>query len=113
MAFVEFRDVRKVYTMGEVKVAAVDGMAFDIEQGELVVVVGPSGSGKTTLLNMLGGMDFSSTTWCKTLPRLKTWSWHPRFAKTPFLPPMCWPRWGLRIVWIISPRSFPAANSSA
>ncbi|WP_308855881.1 ABC transporter ATP-binding protein [uncultured Slackia sp.] len=57
MAFVEFRDVRKVYTMGEVKVAAVDGMAFDIEQGELVVVVGPSGSGKTTLLNMLGGMD--------------------------------------------------------
>lgn len=57
MAFVEFRDVRKVYTMGEVKVAAVDGMTFDIEQGELVVVVGPSGSGKTTLLNMLGGMD--------------------------------------------------------
>ncbi len=57
MAFVEFRDVRKIYTMGEVKVAAVDGMSFDIEQGELVVVVGPSGSGKTTLLNMLGGMD--------------------------------------------------------
>lgn len=57
MAFVEFRDVHKIYTMGEVKVAAVDGMTFDIEQGELVVVVGPSGSGKTTLLNMLGGMD--------------------------------------------------------
>ncbi len=57
MAFVEFRDVRKVYRMGEVEVAAVDGMSFDIEQGELVVVVGPSGSGKTTLLNMLGGMD--------------------------------------------------------
>ena len=57
MAFVEFRDVRKIYQMGEIKVAAVDGMSFDIEQGELVVVVGPSGSGKTTLLNMLGGMD--------------------------------------------------------
>ena len=57
MAFVEFRDVHKVYRMGEVEVAAVDGMSFDIEQGELVVVVGPSGSGKTTLLNMLGGMD--------------------------------------------------------
>ena len=57
MAFVEFRDVHKIYQMGEVQVAAVDGMTFDIEQGELVVVVGPSGSGKTTLLNMLGGMD--------------------------------------------------------
>ena len=57
MPFVEFDDVRKVYTMGEVEVAAVDGMSFTIEQGELVVVVGPSGSGKTTLLNMLGGMD--------------------------------------------------------
>ena len=57
MAFVEFRDVCKVYRMGEVEVAAVDGMSFDIEQGEFVVVVGPSGSGKTTLLNMLGGMD--------------------------------------------------------
>ena len=57
MAFVEFKDVRKIYTMGEVKVAAVDGMSFEIERGELVVVVGPSGSGKTTLLNMMGGMD--------------------------------------------------------
>ena len=57
MAFVEFKDVRKIYTMGEVQVAAVDSMSFEIEQGELVVVVGPSGSGKTTLLNMMGGMD--------------------------------------------------------
>ncbi|MCI8468801.1 MAG: ABC transporter ATP-binding protein [Eggerthellaceae bacterium] len=57
MAFVEFRDVRKVYHMGEVEVAAVDGMSFGIERGELVVMVGPSGAGKTTLLNMLGGMD--------------------------------------------------------
>ena len=57
MAFVEFRDVCKIYQMGEVKVAAVSGMSFEIEQGEFVVVVGPSGAGKTTLLNMLGGMD--------------------------------------------------------
>lgn len=61
MAFVEFRDVRKVYRMGEVEVAAVDGMTFDIERGELAVVVGPSGAGKTTLLNMLGGMDSCSS----------------------------------------------------
>ncbi len=61
MAFVEFRDVCKIYQMGEVKVAAVSGMSFDIEQGEFVVVVGPSGAGKTTLLNMLGGMDSCTT----------------------------------------------------
>ncbi len=57
MAFVEFRDVTKTYRMGDVEVDAVHGMEFDIEQGELCVVVGPSGAGKTTLLNMLGGMD--------------------------------------------------------
>ena len=57
MAFVEFRDVRKVYRMGEVEVAAANGMNFTFEEGEFVVIVGPSGAGKTTLLNMLGGMD--------------------------------------------------------
>lgn len=57
MAFVEFRNVRKVYQSGEVKVEAVRGVDFTIEEGELVVIVGPSGAGKTTVLNMLGGMD--------------------------------------------------------
>ncbi|MCH4184226.1 MAG: ABC transporter ATP-binding protein [Eggerthellaceae bacterium] len=57
MAFVEFKDVRKLYHMGEIEVAAADGMTFSIERGEFVVIVGPSGAGKTTLLNMLGGMD--------------------------------------------------------
>ena len=61
MAFVEFRDVSKVYQMGEVQVAAVRDMNFDIEQGEFVVIVGPSGAGKTTLLNMLGGMDTATS----------------------------------------------------
>ena len=57
MAFVEFRDVCKTYRMGSVEVHAVSGMSFDIEEGELCVIVGPSGAGKTTVLNMLGGMD--------------------------------------------------------
>jgi putative ABC transport system ATP-binding protein len=43
--------------MGEITISAVDGISFEIEKGELAVIVGPSGAGKTTLLNMLGGMD--------------------------------------------------------
>ncbi|MGN8689228.1 ABC transporter ATP-binding protein [Atopobiaceae bacterium HCP3S3_F7] len=61
MAFVEFRDVTKTYRMGDVEVRAVDGMTFDIERGELAVIVGPSGAGKTTVLNMLGGMDLATS----------------------------------------------------
>lgn len=57
MTFVKFRNVSKVYQMGEVRVAAVEGMNFDIERGEFVVIVGPSGAGKTTVLNVLGGID--------------------------------------------------------
>ena len=57
MAFVTLKDVYKRYHVGEVTINASDGMTFDIEKGELAVIVGPSGSGKTTVLNMLGGMD--------------------------------------------------------
>lgn len=47
----------KRYKMGEITINASDGISFDIEKGELAIVLGPSGSGKTTVLNMLGGMD--------------------------------------------------------
>ena len=57
MSFVEFKDVYKRYRMGDVVIAAADGVTFQIEEGEFVVIVGPSGAGKTTVLNMLGGMD--------------------------------------------------------
>lgn len=57
MPFVEFKNVYKRYKMGEVTINASDGVDFEIEKGEFVVIAGPSGAGKTTVLNMLGGMD--------------------------------------------------------
>ncbi|NCB50850.1 MAG: ABC transporter ATP-binding protein [Clostridia bacterium] len=55
--FIHFENVRKVYTMGEVEIEALRDVTFDLEKGEICVILGPSGAGKTTLLNILGGMD--------------------------------------------------------
>ena len=56
-AYVQFENVNKVYQMGEVKIEALKNASFEIEKGEICVIVGASGAGKTTLLNILGGMD--------------------------------------------------------
>ena len=61
MAFIEFDKVAKTYQMGEVEINALRDATFEIEKGEIVVIVGPSGAGKTTLLNILGGMDTLSS----------------------------------------------------
>lgn len=59
--YVVLKDVTKVYQMGEVTIKAADGISFEVQKGEFVIVVGPSGAGKTTVLNILGGMDTATS----------------------------------------------------
>ena len=61
MAYIEFKDVVKKYKMGEMEINALNNTSFEIEKGELVVIVGASGAGKTTALNILGGMDSATS----------------------------------------------------
>ena len=59
--YVSLQDVTKTYRMGEITIKAADGISFDVQKGEFVIVVGPSGAGKTTVLNILGGMDVATS----------------------------------------------------
>ena len=61
MSYISVKNLTKIYKMGEVTIKAIDNVSFDIEEGELTVVLGPSGAGKTTILNILGGMDKASS----------------------------------------------------
>ena len=56
-ALIEFKNIIKSYTMGDITINASDGVNFEVKKGEFVVIVGASGAGKTTILNLLGGMD--------------------------------------------------------
>lgn len=61
MSLIEFKNVRKIYKLGEVEIPALDGVDFSIDGGEFVVVLGASGAGKSTILNILGGMDSATS----------------------------------------------------
>ena len=56
-SFITFNNVKKTYKVGDVEINASDGVDFEVNKGEFVVIVGPSGAGKTTILNLLGGLD--------------------------------------------------------
>lgn len=59
--FIQFKDVKKIYKMGEVEIEALAGVDFSIKKGEFVIIAGASGAGKSTILNILGGMDSLSS----------------------------------------------------
>lgn len=55
--FIEFKDVKKIYKVGDVEINALNGVCFTIEKGSFTIIAGASGAGKSTVLNILGGMD--------------------------------------------------------
>ena len=54
---IEVKDLYKLYRVGDERVRALDGVGFEIYEGEFCAIVGTSGSGKSTLLNMLAGLE--------------------------------------------------------
>ena len=54
---IEFRDVSKIYNMGDTVVKAADHISFKINKGEFIAIVGQSGSGKSTCMNIIGCLD--------------------------------------------------------
>lgn len=57
MSFIEIKQSSKIYGSGDQEVRANDQISFQVQEGELTIIVGASGAGKSTLLNILGGMD--------------------------------------------------------
>lgn len=55
--FLTVKDLKKSYGSGSTKVEVLKGINFEVQKGEICVLLGPSGSGKSTLLNIIGGID--------------------------------------------------------
>ncbi|MDR1016471.1 MAG: ABC transporter ATP-binding protein [Coriobacteriales bacterium] len=57
---IEFVDVYKIYQVGDSEVRALDGVSFQVRQGEFASIVGPSGSGKSTTMQIMGCLDLAT-----------------------------------------------------
>ncbi|HEY7827771.1 MAG TPA: ABC transporter ATP-binding protein [Candidatus Limnocylindrales bacterium] len=57
MSLIDLQGVSRIYDLGHVQVAALQGVDLAVEQGEFLAIVGPSGSGKSTMMNILGCLD--------------------------------------------------------
>lgn len=57
MAYIEMKNSYKRYKSGQSEIIANNDISFEIEKGELAIILGSSGAGKSTVLNILGGMD--------------------------------------------------------
>ncbi len=60
-AIIRASNVSKIYTMGDQTVRALDGVSFEVKNGEFVAIMGPSGSGKSTMMNLIGALDVPTT----------------------------------------------------
>lgn len=61
MSLIEFKNVSRIYKVGDHEQKALDNIDLNIEEGKFIVILGPSGAGKSTLLNLLGGLDLPTS----------------------------------------------------